>query len=1376
TIIRGKNTVFTQELKVGDKIIVEAQEEAQERTITSISSDVICTINTSFAFNSNINLFDPNIEIKIEREGKSEQDTVSGTIFDGVVIGKGTNFTSELRAGDAIIAAGQIKIVEAVFSATEIAVNKFFETDLPEETPYFVNSQGEGSIFHIVYTATFSENPGLQTEDVIIAAGQLKTIRSVDSPTEVTLYTAFDEDLSAETPFFIPTPGQGSITSSRDRTVTFSEDPGLQPEDIIIAAGQLKIITSVNTANQEVTLDIDKAFDEDLSEETPFFVPERGQGSISRTEYTAIISDEPTFLFAATAHGGVFRSLNKGGHWEAINTGLTDLETRSLVVHPHNGYLFGGTANGRLYRSTNLGNIWNPIDAGLSSQSVGAIAIASNDKELTEAEFLFGIDILFTGAGNKVFRSTDYGRNWQNIHWQRINQGLSSLTVQAIAIHREQEKLYLFAGTREGAFSSTDGGQQWQPINDGLTNLNVQALLGFSSSFQLYAGTKEGLFRSLNYGEHWLSVDIGIAQAEIKALAFDPTTKMVFAATFADGVIRYSPESDRWIPLGLTDAYLQAMVINPANGYIFVGTTSSGIFYSTNQGNSWQQLIKTRSGTGTMTSDGINVTGAGTKFAQELRVGSKITVAGQDRTVVSIAPDNPDTSITIDQPFRPDLRSSNSFTIHTGLNNLNVTALAVYPLPGTGTITSDGIKVTGKNTKFNTELTIGDTITVAGQTQTVTGIISDTELTVEEDFTNLPQGTPCTINQERETVIRNNGTLSSKGTRVIFQGTTFRESAIIPGDEIEAVGQDPNPIIKEIISDQELIIDRAFTKLPEGTPFTRDILFAGTAGSGILRSTNQGKRWSEVNAGLNNHLEIRCLSLDKYGKRILAGTALGGVFGSTNLGGLWEPLNTGLTNTDIRAIAIDSTNLFVGGIGILLSQDGFYSVEVQPSDWLSVLTVPKALSMGQQWQVKNPDDFQGTITTLTTDDITLYPAADEAETISELGIINIPPQDQQQPILELDQPLSHSYDPATVTIYGNIVEATHGETVSEEVLGSGDGAIANQRFELQKPPLTYISATTVSGIESTLTVYVNDVAWERANSLYALDQLAQGYIVRQENDGTTQVIFGDGERGARLPSGQENVVANYRSGIGVEGNIGAESLTILKTRPLGLEEVTNPLPATGGAEREDLAEARNNAPLTIRTLDRIVSLQDFEDFARSFAGIIKAQAVPLWTENNQLVHITVAAAEGDPVPVDSALYRNLVDAIDAARDPVQRVEVDSYQAIVFNLEAKVAIDPRYPIDQVENTIHLTLQQIFSFDRRGFGQAVTASEIIATIQKIEGVIAVDLDSLYARGSSKILNQSLIAQQASWDAQTNQISPAQLLFLDSDSITLSTGSSI
>jgi predicted phage baseplate assembly protein len=143
------------------------------------------------------------------------------------------------------------------------------------------------------------------------------------------------------------------------------------------------------------------------------------------------------------------------------------------------------------------------------------------------------------------------------------------------------------------------------------------------------------------------------------------------------------------------------------------------------------------------------------------------------------------------------------------------------------------------------------------------------------------------------------------------------------------------------------------------------------------------------------------------------------------------------------------------------------------------------------------------------------------------------------------------------------------------------------------------------------------------------------------------VQFGDGVHGTCLPTGSGNVEARYRVGLGTAGNVKAEQISMLLTRPPGLKAVTNPVAASGGTNAEAGDEARRNAPLRVRTLDRIVSLRDFEDFAAAFTGIGKAQAVWLWDGEQRMVHLTVAGTDGAPLDPNAALYRNLLAAIDA---------------------------------------------------------------------------------------------------------------------------------
>src|SRR3546814_2742832 len=90
---------------------------------------------------------------------------------------------------------------------------------------------------------------------------------------------------------------------------------------------------------------------------------------------------------------------------------------------------------------------------------------------------------------------------------------------------------------------------------------------------------------------------------------------------------------------------------------------------------------------------------------------------------------------------------------------------------------------------------------------------------------------------------------------------------------------------------------------------------------------------------------------------------------------------------------------------------------------------------------------------------------------------------------------------------------------------------------------------------------VNGEAWTEADSLYGQPPNARVFTARQTDDGGTVVQFGDGRTGARVPTGAGNVVAGYRQGLGLEGRVAAEQLSILLTRPVGLRAVRNPLPA-----------------------------------------------------------------------------------------------------------------------------------------------------------------------------------------------------------------------
>ncbi len=456
-------------------------------------------------------------------------------------------------------------------------------------------------------------------------------------------------------------------------------------------------------------------------------------------------------------------------------------------------------------------------------------------------------------------------------------------------------------------------------------------------------------------------------------------------------------------------------------------------------------------------------------------------------------------------------------------------------------------------------------------------------------------------------------------------------------------------------------------------------------------------------------------------------------------------LVSGLDKGKILIISGKRMRALVTRAGLeLVSSDGERVKTIRPGDVLQVLEPQVEIGTDLRWTLMDRDGFTGSVTALH-DSILQMPAAPQDTAVSEAA--ELEGISETGTILVLKQRMQNCYDPATVTIYANVARATHGETV-REVLGSGSGARANQHFMLKKP-LTYVSAKTPSGTESTIEVRVNDVKWQEVPSLYGLDARIQGHIIRIDDNGNTTLTFGDGKNGARLTSGQENITATYRTGIGMQGMVKANQLSLLMTRPLGVKGVINPLAPTGAADPETRDQAKQNAPQKVLTLDRIVSLQDFEDFTRAFAGIGKARAAWLRDGEVHFVHITVASADAGMVDKMSELYKNLWLGIKGAKDPVQQFRIDSFNPLFFNLSASVQVDSRYIKEKVLVAITDVLKQAFSFEQRSFGQAVTESEVLAVMQGVEGVIAVDLNALYLKGDMPALKAYLGAGIASLD---------------------------
>ncbi|HEV2099509.1 MAG TPA: hypothetical protein VGR45_11375 [Stellaceae bacterium] len=321
------------------------------------------------------------------------------------------------------------------------------------------------------------------------------------------------------------------------------------------------------------------------------------------------------------------------------------------------------------------------------------------------------------------------------------------------------------------------------------------------------------------------------------------------------------------------------------------------------------------------------------------------------------------------------------------------------------------------------------------------------------------------------------------------------------------------------------------------------------------------------------------------------------------------------------------------------------------------------------------------------------------------------------------QATSVSLDAASAVLLGNVAQGGNGRTISGEVLGTGAAATPLQSFKLQNQPLTYVPSTAPGGVSSSLTVSVGPTAWSEVPELYGQAPSAQVFSTRTDVDGRTLVQFGGPQYGALLQTGA-TVSATYRIGTGIAGQVAAGALTNLLDRLPGLDGVTNPLPAEGGADPETAATIRDNAPRSVRTFDRAVSLLDFQDLITASGEVAKALAAWVWDGFAPAVHLTVAGQQGTNFADLTSLGATLANA----RDPNHRLLLDNFTQVPIFVAASLWTDPRQATADVIAAAAQAMATALSFDTLALGQSIHLSAIYAVLQGVSGVVAADVTGL------------------------------------------------
>jgi len=324
---------------------------------------------------------------------------------------------------------------------------------------------------------------------------------------------------------------------------------------------------------------------------------------------------------------------------------------------------------------------------------------------------------------------------------------------------------------------------------------------------------------------------------------------------------------------------------------------------------------------------------------------------------------------------------------------------------------------------------------------------------------------------------------------------------------------------------------------------------------------------------------------------------------------------------------------------------------------------------------------------------------------------------------------------------GGTTEAVNAEIVTDEIVGEAEGVPA-QRFSLRNQPVVPGEHPLDHVIETSSPD--GWVAWTEVED-FAGSTPDDRHVVVDATAG--EIVFGPAVReadgafrcyGAVPPKSAAVRIRRYRTGGGQRGNVARDGVSVLKSSVPFVATVTNRRPAIGGTDGEDVENAKLRGPLLLRTRQRAVTGEDYENLARAAAPeISRVHCVPVDDPagvGGVRVLVVPAVEDGEHASLEfhqlmlgDDVYERVVEYLDERRTIGARVLVQPPDyvgvTVVTRLRARTRADPR----ALERDALAALYGYFHPVRGGpdgdgwpFGRAVVGGEVYAVLQRLPGV--------------------------------------------------------
>ena len=314
------------------------------------------------------------------------------------------------------------------------------------------------------------------------------------------------------------------------------------------------------------------------------------------------------------------------------------------------------------------------------------------------------------------------------------------------------------------------------------------------------------------------------------------------------------------------------------------------------------------------------------------------------------------------------------------------------------------------------------------------------------------------------------------------------------------------------------------------------------------------------------------------------------------------------------------------------------------------------------------------------------------------------------------------------------VIATQGFTIEDEIVTGQATGQPNQVYPLEN----------TSVIEDSVSVTIDGVVYEKTQYLIDAPGTTPAFTTVTDADGLTYVQFGD-NIGGRIPPLNKTIYATYRVGGGTEGNVSAGSLTEILTGFSSGITVTNQSAAAGGEDPESTDSIKVNAPLSLKSLNRAVSLSDYASLTLQVSGIAKANA----TSEAYSSVIVYFAPFGDrgvesdnvtPTTIFSALRTNVANYLQGKAPANTSVTIAPPSYVAVDIKLAVTVLPQYRQSSIQAAVTSAINEILAFDNVLFSDRISLQYLMRTIASVPGVDFTEVQLLRRNDTQQLFNIS------------------------------------